>query len=139
MEHHNYLLRHRRRGERGFTLIELLVVIAVLAILAAIVVFNVTGVTNRGHSSACSTDVKSVQTAVDAYLNDNQAVTPDPFAADVTASTLPPTSTGTNIWTKIVPNYLHTVPTVGNCQTAAMKIAYTNGASVTNGYTITGT
>jgi len=46
----------RQRGEGGFTLIELLVVIAILAILAFIVIFNVTGVTNRGNSSACVTD-----------------------------------------------------------------------------------
>ena len=61
---------------RGFTLIELLVVIAVLAILAAIVIFNVLGVTNRGSSSACVTDKATVQTAVDAYYNDNSQTYP---------------------------------------------------------------
>jgi prepilin-type N-terminal cleavage/methylation domain-containing protein len=63
--------RPRHEGERGFTLIELLVVIAVLAVLAAIVIFNVTGVTNRGSSSACATDLKTVQTASDAYHSDH--------------------------------------------------------------------
>ena len=62
--------RRRRRGQQGFTLIELLVVIAVLAILAAIVVFNVVGVSDRGKTSACQTDKATVQTAVDAYYND---------------------------------------------------------------------
>jgi prepilin-type N-terminal cleavage/methylation domain-containing protein len=65
--------RRQRRGQTGFTLIELLVVIAVLAILAAIVLFNVVGVTNRGKSSACDTDVKTFQTAVDAAINDASA------------------------------------------------------------------
>lgn len=63
--------RRHRRGEGGFTLIELLVVIAVLTILAAIVLFNITGLKNKGQSAACSTDTKTVQTAVDSYINDN--------------------------------------------------------------------
>lgn len=86
----NRVSRRRRRGQGGFTLIELLVVIAVLAILAAIVIFNVTGVVNRGNSSACSTDLKTVQTASDAYFNDNAAY---------------PGSLGA-----LVPAYIHTAP-----------------------------
>jgi prepilin-type N-terminal cleavage/methylation domain-containing protein len=84
--------RRRRSGESGFTLIELLVVIAVLAILAAIVIFNVTGVSKRGDDSACKTDLKSVQTASDAYYNDH--------------SSAYPTSVD-----QLVPDYLHTAPT----------------------------
>jgi general secretion pathway protein G len=68
---YNEFLQRRRKGETGFTLIELLVVIAVLAILAAIVLFNVVGVTTRGNKSACDTDKATVQTAVDAWINDN--------------------------------------------------------------------
>jgi prepilin-type N-terminal cleavage/methylation domain-containing protein len=83
--------RRRRRGQGGFTLIELLVVIAVLAILATIVIFNVTGVVNRGQASACQTDLKSVQTASDAYYSDNSG-----YPANLNA---------------LVPVYLHTAPT----------------------------
>ena len=86
----NRVARRRRSGQRGFTLIELLVVIAVLAILAAIVIFNVVGVANRGKTAACQTDLKSIQTAVDAYYNDHTAypttggAVPNPLiAADV--------------------------------------------------------
>jgi prepilin-type N-terminal cleavage/methylation domain-containing protein len=53
--------------EQGFTLIELLVVIAILGILAAVVVFSVNGITDRGKSSACTTEVSTVQTAIEAY------------------------------------------------------------------------
>jgi prepilin-type N-terminal cleavage/methylation domain-containing protein len=95
---YNRVSRRRRKGEGGFTLIELLVVIAVLAILAGIVIFNITGVANRGKVSACQTDVKSVQTAVDAYYNDNGSTYP--------ASPLNLASGG-----PIVPTYLHTTPT----------------------------
>ena len=67
----NRVARRRRRGDQGgFTLIELLVVIAVLAVLATIVIFNVVGVANRGRASACATDLKTIQTASDAYYND---------------------------------------------------------------------
>ena len=122
--------RRRRRGEGGFTLIELLVVIAVLAVLAFIVIFNVTGVANRGNASACATDVKSVQTAVDSVLNDGGTITagnPVP-AAD---------------WTAIVPAYLHTAPNVtgapgatGNeCATTPMQIV-ANGAG--QGFNVVG-
>ncbi|HEY2704084.1 MAG TPA: prepilin-type N-terminal cleavage/methylation domain-containing protein [Candidatus Dormibacteraeota bacterium] len=94
----NQATRARRAGQRGFTLIELLVVIAVLAVLAAVVIFNVTGVKNSGGASACATDVKSVQTAVDAAINDGSAIT----AADLA---------GTGWNTVLVPRYLHTIPT----------------------------
>jgi general secretion pathway protein G len=94
----NQVMRSGRAGQRGFTLIELLVVIAVLAVLAAVVIFNVTGVKNSGSAAACSTDVKSVQTAVDAAINDGSAIT----AADLTGA-------GWN--TVLVPKYLHTIPT----------------------------
>lgn len=94
----NRVSRRRRRGQGGFTLIELLVVIAVLAILAAIVIFNVAGVVNRGNSSACATDLKSVQTASDAYHNDVGAYATGGGGA------------GTLISTDLTPNYLHTYP-----------------------------
>jgi prepilin-type N-terminal cleavage/methylation domain-containing protein len=81
---YNRVSRRRQPGQKGFTLIELLVVIAVLAILAAIVIFNVVGVTKRGNASACQTDVKSIQTAMDAYYNDQ---TPAGWAGHFTAGT----------------------------------------------------
>jgi len=56
-----------RLDESGFTLIELLIVIIILGILAAIVVFSVTGLQNNAGSSACSTTVKTIDTAAEAY------------------------------------------------------------------------
>ncbi|MGH7722268.1 MAG: type II secretion system protein [Candidatus Dormibacteria bacterium] len=98
----NRVSRRRRRGQGGFTLIELLVVIAVLAILAGIVIFNVTGVANKGQTNACLTDTKSVQTAVDAYQNDNNAY---PLKKGDTMNK------GVDVdVSKLVPTYLHTTP-----------------------------
>jgi prepilin-type N-terminal cleavage/methylation domain-containing protein len=57
----------QKRNEGGFTLIELLIVIIILAILAAIVVFAVGTTTTNAKQSACNSDAKSVETAVEAY------------------------------------------------------------------------
>jgi general secretion pathway protein G len=87
----------RRGGQSGFTLIELLVVIAVLAILAVIVIFNVLGVANRGSSSRCATDKSTIQTAVDAYYNDN--------------GSYPATGGGNVDYNALITgNYIHTQP-----------------------------
>ena len=97
----NRVSRRRRSGEGGFTLIELLVVIAVLAILALIVLFNVLGVANRGQSSACGTDVKTIQTAVDSYYNDNLVY---PMGTDSA------TSSGAVNLAELQPKYIHELP-----------------------------
>lgn len=64
---HKAMKEIRSRRDEGFTLIELLVVIVVLGILAAVVVFAVGGITDRGKSSSCDTEVATVQTAVESY------------------------------------------------------------------------
>jgi prepilin-type N-terminal cleavage/methylation domain-containing protein len=95
----NRVARRRRRGDQaGFTLIELLVVIAVLAVLATIVIFNVVGVANRGRAAACVTDLKSIQTASDAYVND--------IGKYPTASGAVP---GAIVVADLAPAYLHAV------------------------------
>jgi prepilin-type N-terminal cleavage/methylation domain-containing protein len=60
-------MEKRRRGQAGFTLVELLVVIVILAILAAVVVFAVGGINDKGETSACEADESSLATAEEAY------------------------------------------------------------------------
>lgn len=84
-------LREARKNESGFTLIELLIVIVILGVLAAIVVFSVQGITNRGSTSACKSDVATVTTAAEAYFAQNAAY---PVAMS-----------------NMVPAFLHSVPT----------------------------
>lgn len=52
---------------KGFTLIELLVVIVILGILAAVVVFAVSGIQDRGQTSACKTDKRTLTVAIEAW------------------------------------------------------------------------
>jgi general secretion pathway protein G len=60
-------IREARRNESGFTLIELLIVIVILGVLAGIVVFAVSNFNNEGKASACKSDVKTIETAEEAY------------------------------------------------------------------------
>ena len=63
----NHIEVEEKKQDKGFTLVELLIVIVILGILATVTVFAVTGITNKGKTSACQSDVKSLQTAEEAY------------------------------------------------------------------------
>jgi prepilin-type N-terminal cleavage/methylation domain-containing protein len=60
-----------RKGQQGFTLIELLVVVTILGVLAAIVTLSLVGLTTNANVQACNTEYKTVQTALDAFMADN--------------------------------------------------------------------
>ena len=59
-----------RYGQRGFTLIELLVVVAILGVMAAVIVPNVSKFMGSGTVEAANTEAHNVQTAVVAYMAD---------------------------------------------------------------------
>jgi general secretion pathway protein G len=65
MESKTTLQRLRGGIEEGFTLIELLIVITILGILAAVVVFAVGTTGKNAANSACQSDVKTVETALE--------------------------------------------------------------------------
>ena len=75
-------LRKNGDGEGGFTLIELLIVITILGVLAAIVVFAVGSATSDSKKSACGSDRKAVEVALEAYKARNGVY---PTGADQTA------------------------------------------------------
>lgn len=63
----NHIEIEESKQDKGFTLVELLIVIVILGILATVTVFAVTGITNKGKTSACQSDGATIQTAEEAY------------------------------------------------------------------------
>ncbi len=57
----------RRRGEAGFTLVELMVVIAIIAALATIVGVNVLGSMDEADVGAAQAQIRNFKTALTAY------------------------------------------------------------------------
>ena len=98
----------QQEAEQGFTLIELIIVIIILAVLAAIVVFAVTGITSNGTKEACTSSVKTINTAAESYYAQNHVGAADlhvlssggflhdSFAAGAVTQT---GGSGANVWT----------------------------------------
>ena len=93
-------LRAARANDNGFTLIELLIVVVILGVLSGIVVFAVANFNDNGTAAACKTDIKNVETAVEAYYAQKNHTYPADTAALVTAKYLrevPPAGEGITI------------------------------------------
>lgn len=101
------LFRKMRKGEKGFTLVELLVVFTLLSVLAAIILPNVSTLLGYGHQQAADAELSVVQTAMDAMmaLEDTANVTVTTTTKDMSAF-----PTGNPLY----PLYLRNATTTGN-------------------------
>jgi general secretion pathway protein G len=57
----------RRRGEEGFTLVELMVVIVIIGLLATVVIINVMPATDKAAATKAKADIATLEQGVEMY------------------------------------------------------------------------
>ncbi len=73
LQTNNFKLTTQRKSDRGFTLIELLVVIAIIGMLSSVVLASMNSARVKARDARRLADAKQLQTAFEAYANDNSA------------------------------------------------------------------
>jgi len=67
-----------KNSRKGFTLVEILIVVMVIIILATILIPNIIRVRLIANEAIAQTTLKTIATALENYINDNQIYPTDP-------------------------------------------------------------
>ncbi len=71
----------QRKNQEGFTLIELLIAIVVVGVLTAVAIVGISGLTNKGETSACQATKDATKAAVAVHYANNNGAYPANIAA----------------------------------------------------------
>jgi type IV pilus assembly protein PilA len=74
---------YKKRGEKGFTLIELMIVVAIIGILVAIAIPQFSAYRKRGWVAMLNSDVRNAFTSMQALITDNPNLAAQPAIAGV--------------------------------------------------------
>lgn len=113
----NRIAKRHRRGEKGFTLVELLIVFTLLAVLAAIMIPNVSGLIGYGHTQSAAAELSVVQTAMDSMMAKESQSLVTEVSDNISNMAIFPDSSY-----PLYPNYLRTATTKGSysCDTTGL-------------------
>ncbi|HEV3459691.1 MAG TPA: prepilin-type N-terminal cleavage/methylation domain-containing protein [Thermoanaerobaculia bacterium] len=106
-------LNIRRKGQRGFTLIEMLIVVAVIGIIVSMLIPNLLDAFQKAKQKRTMGDMKIIGTAMFSWITDQSAAA----AAGATASQVDLTQYGTQLsvadmTTVLVSQYIQSIPTL---------------------------
>ena len=123
------------KSKKGFTLIELLVVIGILAILLAITLIAINPARQFGQANNTRrrSDILQILNAIHQYVAENKGQLPPALKALAVDTSTAVSSTGLNICTDLMPNYIPALPTEPSLATAAV----TDCTTYTTGYMVT--
>ncbi len=120
----NGIIKRHRRGEKGFTLVELLIVFTLLAVLAAIMIPNVAGMVGYGHTQSAAAEKSIVQSAMDAMMAKENVSSVNVTSVTNDMADFPDDATVT-----LYPDYLRTQYTTGtySCNATGFVVQVATG------------